>query len=174
MEILYKSHNEWIAIVKGFGEHNYAEDIVMESYIRIHDSKSIDKAVVNGSVNKAFMWVTLRNNVYNYNKAKSKIKKVELKDFKLKANNPIDRQFYISNDIMYDKIIDEMESWHWYDRELFWLITSGKVSMRKFSRESRISLSSVANTMNKCKKRLRLVIGEDYEDYVNKEYERIR
>ena len=46
--------------------------------------------------------------------------------------------------------------------------------MRKFSRESRISLSSVANTMNKCKKRLRLVIGEDYEDYVNKEYERIR
>ena len=75
---------------------------------------------------------------------------------------------------MYDKIIDEMESWHWYDRELFLLITSGKVSMRKFSRESRISLSSVANTMNKCKKRLRLVIGEDYEDYVNKEYERIR
>ena len=35
LKVIYKDHKEWINIVKGFGENVFAEDIVMETYIRI-------------------------------------------------------------------------------------------------------------------------------------------
>ena len=172
LEILYKSHTEWVSIIKSFGEHKYAEDIVMETYLRLHQSNSGNKVVTNNKINRAFMWVTLRNNYVSYATIKSKVKKVEIKEYKLK-HLPTDKSMYIANDILYDKIEEEISTWHWYDRDMFLLIMSGEVSMRKVSRDSRISLSSIANTINNCKKRLRKVIGEDYEDYMNKEFNRI-
>mgnify|MGYP000102787553 FL=1 len=33
LEIVARQHKEWIRIVNGFGEDDYAEDIVQESYL---------------------------------------------------------------------------------------------------------------------------------------------
>ena len=173
MEIIGKHHNEWVSIVRSFGGGIYSEDIVQETYIRIHKANSIDNAVKGDKVNKGFMWVALRNNYINYSKQRAKVHKIELKEYHMKTRIEDLEPRFTANDIMDIKIHKEMESWHWYDRDIFKLITSKKVSMRKFSRDSRISLSSLSNTMNKCKRRLKAVIGEDYEDYLNKDYKKI-
>ncbi len=174
LEILNTCHDEWVSIVRSFGGGIYSEDIVQETYLRIDKAGSKNKLVVGGEINRGFMWITLRNNYINFAKQKAKVQKIELKDYHMKNIIQHEKTKYIANDILEQKIHEEVSKWHWYDKEMFLLITSGKVSMRKVSRDSKISLSSIANTMNKCKKRLKIAIGEDYEDYVNGDYKKIK
>jgi len=173
MEILAECHNEWVAIVRSFGGGIYSEDIVQETYLRIDKAGSKNKLIVDNKVNRAFMWITLRNNYINFAKQKSKVYKVQLEEYHMKTRYEDQAPRHIANDILDDKIQAEINKWHWYDRDMFKLITSGKIGMRKLSRESKISLSSIANTMNKCRKKLKEAIGEDYEDYLNEDYQKI-
>jgi hypothetical protein len=46
--------------------------------------------------------------------------------------------------------------------------------MRDISAETRISVSSIYQTVMYCKKQIRNKVGEDYEDYKNEEYELIK
>ena len=66
-----------------------------------------------------------------------------------------------------------MNDWHWYDKGMFLLVINGPDSMRKISRDTTISLSSISNTMKKCKERLRNEIGEDIQDYFNNDFKHI-
>lgn len=174
MQIIGKGHNEWIAIVRSFGGGAYSEDIVQDTYLRIYKANSMKKLVVDGKVNKAFMWVTLRNNYINFARQNTKMYKVEIQDYHMPNQIQHDQSRYIANDILEQKINEVVNTFHWYDKQLFELITSGKVSMRKLSRDSGISLSSIANTMNKCRRKLKEAIGEDYLDYVNEDYHKIK
>ena len=48
-----------------------------------------------------------------------------------------------------------------------------KKSMRQLAKEIDISLTTVFWTIKRCKQRLLESIGEDYEDYLNNDYELI-
>jgi hypothetical protein len=41
-------------------------------------------------------------------------------------------------------------------------------------RETNISVTSIFNTVKTCKKRIKNNVGEDYEDFKNKDYELIK
>ena len=45
--------------------------------------------------------------------------------------------------------------------------------MRKISRGADISLTSIYESLKSCKERLRVAVGEEYEDFINEEFERI-
>jgi hypothetical protein len=45
--------------------------------------------------------------------------------------------------------------------------------MRKISRGADISLTSIYESLKSCKERLKIAVGEDYEDFINQEYEQI-
>jgi predicted DNA-binding protein YlxM (UPF0122 family) len=47
-------------------------------------------------------------------------------------------------------------------------------SLRQISSETSISVTSIFNTIKTCKKRIKNNIGEDYEDFLNKDYELIK
>ena len=72
-----------------------------------------------------------------------------------------------------EKIEAETMNWHWYDRMLFDTYLKDGRSMRKLSEETGISVTSVFTTLRNCKERIRLNCGEDYTDYLNKDYELI-
>ena len=173
--ILARHHEEWVMLVRGFGEVSFAEDIVQETYIKIINSEAIGKVVVNGLVNRSFMYVALKNNFISYMRSKGKISKVEINDELLDEEynsfhegSSIER--HIAIDIVEDEIQDEIQSWHWYDRDMFLhYIESGK-SQRRISKDSTISLSSISNTIVNCKDRIRQRVGEDIEDIYNREY----
>lgn len=174
LEVLNEQHNDWVAMVKSFGEITYSEDLVQETYLRIYHAKAQDRAVQNGKPNRSFMYIALRNNHINFAKQKAKVKKYQIEEFKMKSHNDPPVEWFEANDILEKKIQQVMEGWHWYDRQLFELLASKKVSMRKLSRDSGISLSSLSNTMKKCRQRLIEELGEDFQDYFNKEYKRIK
>ena len=114
LKLLNLHHKEWISIIKRFGERNYAEDIVQETYIKIWTSNACDKAVVLGIVNKAFVWIALRNNFITFQNEKAKAQKISLGDIKeLVQDNEDELKFTAINNI--DKYIQaEINSWHDY------------------------------------------------------------
>lgn len=174
LEVLNKSHKEWVAMVRSFGEFTYSEDLVQETYLRIHQANAQDRAVQNGNANRSFMYIALRNNHINFAKQKAKVKKYQIEDFKMQSRDEAPNEWYMANDKLEEKIKAVMENWHWYDRKLFILVATGPDSMRKISRDSRISLSSISNTMKKCRERLKSELNEDFEDYFNKDYKQIK
>ena len=46
--------------------------------------------------------------------------------------------------------------------------------MRELSKDTLISLTSIFTTIRNCKNRIKQNVGEDYTDYLNKDYELIK
>ena len=60
-------HDDWIKVVQSFGEYDYAEDIVQESYIALWKYADAEKLLDdNGEVRKGYVYFTLRSLFYQY------------------------------------------------------------------------------------------------------------
>ena len=171
--ILCKHHKEWVSIVKNFGEYNYAEDIVQEMYVRVHNSNAGDKVVVNGEPNRAYIWSILKNTFITYQKQKAKVHKVEINSLVHLSSEDTDIDYHNALNTIQENIETEMYRWHTYDRKLFEVHVQDHKSMRTIAAGTDISLKSIFNTIKNCKQRLRNEVGEDYEDLINGDYERI-
>ena len=72
-------HNEWIKIIHSFGEYDYAQDLVQETYITLWKYASAEKIIdVNGNVRKGYVYFTLKSLYYQYYNKKKKITKVPI------------------------------------------------------------------------------------------------
>jgi DNA-directed RNA polymerase specialized sigma24 family protein len=171
--ILCRHHKEWVSIVKNFGEYNYAEDIVQEMYVRVHNSNAGEKVVINGEPNRAYIWSILKNTFITYQKEKAKVHKVDIDSLVHLRYEHTDITYHKALNTIQENIEAEMYRWHTYDRKLFEVHVQGERSMRNIAAGTDISLKSIFNTIKNCKQRLRNEIGEDFEDLINEDYERI-
>jgi DNA-directed RNA polymerase specialized sigma24 family protein len=168
-----KHHKEWCKIVRTFGETNYTEDIVQEVYLRLHKYGQEDKIITPNGVNKPFVWFMLRNIYLDVCKRRNKIDEVKLtEDFALLSPDS-EEQKHEAYKRLYSKINQEMDSWEWYDKMLFTYYKDTGMSLRQMSKATTISTRSIFNTIKHCKERLADNVGEDYQDYLNKDYELI-
>ena len=76
LSVVAKQHDEWIKVVNSFGEYNYAEDIVQQSYETLIRYAKPEKIVKNNKVSRGYMYFTLRSMYYQYYNAKKKIVKM--------------------------------------------------------------------------------------------------
>jgi RNA polymerase sigma factor (sigma-70 family) len=171
--IVAKHHKEYVSIVNGFGEHFYAEDIVQETYLRILKYCKPEAIITNGNVNKSYVYFVLRNMYIDFQKYKAKHPKVSIEEI-----GQLEGEAYnVEKHECYEEIIklvnNEVEGWHWYDKMLFDLYKKTGKSIRELSKETTISTKSIFQTLKHCKERLKENVGEDYEDYKNKDYELI-
>jgi len=172
LEKIFKHHKEWIAIVKTFGAKDLAEDIVQDTYLRILRLNYVDR-FVGEEVNKGYMWMALKS-VYVDHLRKIKMQEVPL-DYSLKiAYEEINNDEHNAEKIIYDKIDRHIDSWDWYDSMLFRLYKDNNFSLRDIAKKTGISVSSIFLTIKSCKQDLKNKLGEDYEDYLNKDYEWIQ
>ena len=170
-------HDEYVSTVKGFGEDFFAEDIVQESYIKIIKYCIEEQLVKDGEVRKAYMYFVLRNMFLDFKKQKNNKNKVSADVLNYLGEG-------ISNDLediqkadalnkIFDKVDTVVKDLHWYDELLFKLYRDSGKSMRTLSKETGISTSSIFTTLKKCKDAIREEVSEDYQDYLNEEYELI-
>ena len=68
---------------------------------------------------------------------------------------------------------DIADGWNWYDRKLWKLYSQTDMSIRKLAKETKISWVSIFNTLKNLKEELRLKLGEDFEDYINNDYDKL-
>jgi len=172
LTILSKHHKEWVGIVKGFGEVDYADDVVQDVYLRLHKYEYLEKIIKDGEPNRALMWIMLRNATHTNNKKyfKELICVDELRDVADEAPEVEKHEAYERLDA---RIKQEILNWHWYDTKLFTLYLKEDMSMRDIASETNISLTSIYNTLKNCKERLRENVGDDWEDFLNKDFELI-
>lgn len=172
-KIICKHHNEWVSIVKSFGEYNYCEDIVQEMYIRLHNSNAGNKCITNNEPNRSYIWITLKNIYITYAKQKTKYNKVSLEEIRNLSYEEDDIEKKYAFDKIKINVKKEIDTWHHYDQQLWNIYSKGEQSMRDISSGAEISLSSIFNSIKNCKTRIKEAVGEDYEDYINKDYDKI-
>jgi len=184
LNILSKRHKEWVKMAKSFNlSDNDANEIVQEMYLRLYNyTKSVDKIMYNKEeVNTFYIYITLRNLFYskftNYGKSKNKklilFSDIDEDKFNSLINRMVDdNQEYDDNikkkinlEQLCDKIDSIIEDWYWYDKKLTKLYFNTKMSMRDISKETKISLSSIFNTLTNAKEKIRNQTKEEYKKY---------
>jgi DNA-directed RNA polymerase specialized sigma24 family protein len=181
LELLAKNHKLWIKMVRGFGaDRDLAQDIVQSFYLRMHKYiKNEDRIMYNDDeVNRFFCYVTLKNMFRTYMNVENKYKWVEVRE-----EDSIDEEMtdFVFDEAMetaferlLDKISDEMNTWHKYDRILSEKYLKSDYSLRDIANGSGISLTSIFNTMRENKRILKETFGEDWQDFKNGDYNLIK
>ena len=171
LTILSKYHKEWLNIVRLFGDNEFAEDIVQDVYLKVHQYNYQEKIIIDGEPNRALMWILLRNTTYRENKIAPNDLSIELvRDL---SADELRVEKHESLDTIYDKVEQEISRWDWYDQKLWKIYKDEQKSMRQISDETGISLKSIFLTLKSCKERIRQSVGEDYTDFINQEFELI-
>jgi DNA-directed RNA polymerase specialized sigma24 family protein len=165
-----RHHDEWVKVIHTFGEYDYAEDIVQESYIALYKYADADKLLdIQGEVRKGYMYFTLRSLFYQYYNKKKKVNKVNFDDqWELFDDSNIE-EHKAYNDICL-LIDEEIKNWDWYDRKLFKLYRDTDLSMRDIAKETNISLISIFNSIKNYKIILKEKFEKDYQDYITNDY----
>ena len=175
LKIVASQHEDWIKIVNGFGEYNYAEDIVQESYLRLFLYAKPENIIKDKKVSRGYMFFTLRSLYFQYYNSKRKITKVSIDDeenfLQIADETNLEEQEAFNKVCV---LIDEVaEEWNWYDRKLFKLYRDTDLSIRKIAAETSISWVSIFNTLKNCKQDVQSKLSETYEDFKNEDYDRI-
>ena len=139
----------------------------------------------NGEVNKLFIWVLIRRCFHKQYKLDKQQKDVIVYTDELrftKEEQELEHNERAFNSLM-DKIEKEKANWHEHHRDMYelfmegretWHNRSGKgISVQRLSALTGISPSKVYNTIKNCKERIREAVGEDYTDYLNKDFDKI-
>lgn len=162
MDNFINNYDDWVNLAKSFVPEIYAQDIVQEAYIKLSKYESQD-------FNRSYIYLTIRSLCLDFLKAKNKIHKESIDNYNIEYITEIETKK--THDLIIDKIENEIESWTWYDKELFKIYKDTPLSLRKIAEETGISLTSIHITIKKCKKILKDKFKKDYQDYLNKDYE---
>jgi RNA polymerase sigma factor (sigma-70 family) len=171
LTILTKHHKDWVKVVNTFGEYFFADDIVQETYLKILRLNHIDK-IVTTTVNRSMMWLVIRS-VYIDHLRLQKHEKVNLDSiYSLSTEDSLESQKAINR---IDELIEEeISNWHFYDKKLFDIYRNTDLSMREIAEKTDIHYTSIFHTLKRCKKRLQEAVGDDYQDYLNEDFELIK
>ena len=166
-------HKEWVKVVQSFGEYDYAQDIVQETYIALWKYASAEKILDDkGEVRKGYVYFTLRSLYFQYYNKKIKITKVPFDGcWELFDDSNIE-EHNAYNDICL-MIDEEIDNWHWYDKKLFKLYRDTDMSMRDIASETNISLISIFHSIKNYKEILKNKFDKDYQDYITNDYNNI-
>ena len=186
IDLLAQKHNDWIRMAKSFKvTEDQANEIVQEMYLRITDYvKDAKKIMYNDKeINTFYVYITLRNiyysNFYNTGKNIKNRKVIYFSEIIDQADSRALGKYMIENpeeiyanidrkkklDVLIDKIEEEINSWYWYDKKMTKLYMNTKMSMRDISKETKISLSSIFNTLTNAKEKIREVTKKEYRNY---------
>jgi len=173
-ELLHKlaeKYDDWWNMAKSFKvSDDEASDLVQDMFIRIYDYvKDPDKIMYNkNEINTFYIYITLRNLYYSNLKNDRLTLVEEVKDFMLKEFE-IPKYLEATKKEHLEKVFNNvdsvMETWYWYDRKMFELYYRTDMSMRDISSETKITLSSIFNTLSNAKKEIRKKLEEAYEEY---------
>jgi len=187
LDILAKRHTDWIKMAKAFKiDEDKANELVQDMYIRMYDyTKDVNRIMYNETeINTFYIYITLRNLYYskytNYNNNNNKT--ILFSDYKAthdhkRLDEVFNKLFYdfeehtdnykkkINLEALYNKIDEIIEDWYWYDKKLTKLYLNSEMSMRDISKETKISLSSIFNTLTNAKEKIRKKTEKEYRRY---------
>ena len=182
LDILAKRHTEWVKMAKAFKiSEDKANELVQDMYLRMHDyTKDVKRIMYNEKeINTFYIYITLRNLYYSkFTSYKKKNKTILFSDIdEENFKHIINKMSYdidefednykkkVNLEALYNKIDSVIEDWYWYDKKLTKLYLNTDMSMRDISKETKISLSSIFNTLTNAKEKIRKESKKEYKKY---------
>ncbi len=196
LEVLAEKHNDWITMATSFGlNEEDTKDIVQDMYICV--DKAVDDVerimYKDKGVNTFYVYTTLKNlHWQGYYRGGSSKKTPDIKCFsELKYNdndgmpNEFDEYIKKNNETHHECMEEELfnsvslndiregvdsikKEWHWYDRDIFDLHFNKGISMRKLAKGTTISLSSIFNTIDNGRNKIRKELKDQWDLYNQK------
>lgn len=182
-------HGLWVAMALNIGvPPSLAEDLIQEMYLRLHKYVKDEQKVYykdTGSINRFYIWTTIRNMWMSAKTYKAKNGTVYLEDLSdysseiIKFNNQVtydqkEVETLEAYDKLFDKIVSTVDGWdYWYDKKLFGLYYMSDMSMRDISKKTNISLTSIFNSCKNYKIKISNELLEDWEDFNNGDFDKI-
>lgn len=196
LERIAKHHNLWLKMAKDMGvlAHN-REDVVQDMYEKmfhiIEGGKDISTDDTIG-FNKLYIWLTLKSIIGQMNRNKGKLTVYSTDDIIGDSDytytnaliyNETDLEEQVAFEKVYKRVMDvisnvsELDGYPKYLKNkvtyfgnLLVEYNSTEKSMRQISEETGIRLGTIHKTLNSVMELIRKEVGEDVQDYFNKDY----
>ena len=166
---LSKNHNDWIGIASSYVGSEAAIDVVQQLYIAV-DKWADDRIITDkGTINRSYVFLTIRTLCFKETKDFSRKYLPKTEDKVVDYNEDCNEREQ-AWDKLHRKIDNYIDSMHWYDKTLFKLYRDTPFSLRGLAKETGISWMSIHQTIKKCKDLIREEFQEDYQDFINKDY----
>ncbi len=175
IERVAEFEQDWIGIASTYVGEADASEAVQEMYLKI--GRFADERIIKSddTINRSYVFLTLRDCCFGLLKSKQKHnndRDVEHFDYE-------DAGEYTDEQRAFDTLISNIEAygeinWTWYDRTLFKLYKDTPFSLRGLAKETGISWMSIHATIKRLKIEIKEEFSEDWEDYINEDYELIK
>jgi RNA polymerase sigma factor (sigma-70 family) len=159
LEIPYTTnrHNDWILMAENLGAGHYAEDIVQEMYIKLSQVKNPERLIDKNNPNQIvgyYVYTIIRSLIVDLQRVQKRTPIISIESIKELESEESDLEFeaeYAKKVSVIDQAKDDMG---WYDLKMFELYHTEGLSIRKLSKETRISASSIFNTLRNAKSKI--------------------
>jgi len=168
IDVLAKKHSDWYKMAKSLGcTQEEANDLVQQMYLKIcytgKDKKDI--VIIDGNINTMYIYNTIKNlykdgfHLYRHKNH------VILSSSHEKEFTPANIEEEKSFDNLINYIDDIVSKWYWYDKKMWEIYFHRNMSMREINRRTKISLSSIFETLNYAKKEIKKRSQKLYQEY---------
>lgn len=161
-------HDDWLRMATKLGGGEWSEDIVQEMYLRLHRYVDNPDRIrhKSGEINSFFVYVTISNMVKDLKKAEQRFPKLSIDEGEWVSQQEIEAVLsdmeaeagYWNDPEVMELITEELNNWHWYDKQVFKIFLHQKTSLRKLAEETNISVTSLFNTLKNAKQRIKEII----------------
>ena len=163
LELLSAKHNDWLQMAYSFGlDTEDAEDLVQDMYIKMYNFTTAEKIQYNDDINTFYVYITMRNLFYD--KKKQEVPQVNIDTIRSLAQEE-EQNDKEALEVLLVEIAQCVEDLHWYDKKIFEIYYGRGETIRQLSKGSKISSSSIFNTIKNVRETIKAKCKEEYKDY---------
>ena len=156
LDIAYTTerHKDWVQMASNLGAGHYAEDIVQEMYIKLSQIKNPERLIDKKNPNQIvgfYVYTIIRSLIVDLQRIQKRTQMVSIESIRALKASDVDMEFEAEFTKKLDAVEQAKDQMNWYDLKLFELYHNEGLSIRKLSKETRISASSIFNTLRNAK-----------------------
>lgn len=163
LQLLAARHNDWLNMAYSFGLHTEdAEDLVQDMYVKMHDFSSAERIQYNDDINTFYVYITMRNLFYDKKKKEVPTVNIDALHYLPEAEEENDKE---ALEFLLEKMNKCLDQEHWYNRKIFEIYYGKGETIRELSKGSKISSSSIFNTIKNVRETIKEYCEKEYKDY---------
>jgi len=161
LEKLAERDADWMRMALSFGlTEEPARELVQEMYIKLYNKTTYEQIKYgDDDVNTFYVYVTLRNLYYDQKRVKVSFQEL----YEMEEQDDSSDKMLLE-ELLFD-ISETIEDMHWYDKKIFEIYYGDNETIRELSEGSKISQSSIFNTIKNVRTKIQQKHGEKYREY---------
>ena len=164
LEKLSERDADWMRMAQSFGlTKEWARELVQEMYLKLYEKTTYEKIKYgDDDVNTFYVYVTLRNLYYDQKRVKVTFQDIQ----EGIPDDPLDEENCKETlEELLTEVEQTVEGMHWYDKKIFEIYYGDNETIRELSEGSKISQSSIFNTIKNVRTKIQQKHGEKYKAY---------